>query len=187
MIGGLRAPAALRRAQLLGGGQSMPQSALPSASREALEQRRRKWTEPRLGAAVDNWWRVVAAGAAGARLPRDAYVRLNCLLYKALVPVVWDNERALEAATEDWNFDGGGDDDAISKAQFFASLCELAEVWLPPVDGSSGDLLGDLLGLGLGGGELARHEMPAPRVNRVLPITPTRLGRRPLATTSSPV
>ena len=63
-------------------------------------------------------------------LPRDSYVQLNCRLYRALVPARWDAERAHECALEDWRNDAGADDaHSLTQAEFFSSLCELAEVW----------------------------------------------------------
>ncbi len=54
---------------------------------------------------------------------------LNTLLYKALVPAIWDIERAVECALEDWQLDGMGNAKTMSREAFFTSLMELAEVW----------------------------------------------------------
>ena len=134
MLGGLRRGGALKRAQSLGGGGSLSQGEDPIVTKESLDRRRLKWSEPRLGAAVERWWSI--CGTVDGRLPYDAYRRLNCVLYKALVPAIWDNERAIDCALEDWQLDGGTDGGVLSKAQFFASLAELAEAWAPATDAS---------------------------------------------------
>jgi hypothetical protein len=127
MIGGLRAPEAARRAARLHSGVlPVPEPRLPSWAE--AEARRAKCQQPALQQAAEKWWRMMAVPENARALPRESYVRLHLALYRALVPTQWDQERAEEVAMEDWRFDCGSDRvPAISKAQFYTSLFELAD------------------------------------------------------------
>ena len=97
-----------------------------------LESRRLKGRQKPLLQSVERWWSTLGSNQSQV-ISRADYVRLHVAMYRALVPVPWDPERALETAMEDWRFDAGGDDARmISKAKFYQSLYELAETWTPP-------------------------------------------------------
>ena len=128
MIGGLRGPGALQRAHKLSMGTLMPPTAAALASRSTLDYRKEKWCQPELTAAAEMWWKTCCEPERQV-VSQEAYTRLNVLLYRALVPAVWDIERATECAMEDWNLDGGGSE--MRQEQFYASLGELAEAWSP--------------------------------------------------------
>jgi len=129
MIGGLRSRGAAQQANMLGlGRQAPPPPPVALASRDSVAGRRERCGHPRLVAAASQWWNVCTTNGT-CLLTQDAYVALNTLLYKALVPAVWDTERAIDCALEDWQLDGMGNAKAMSREAFFTSLMELAEVW----------------------------------------------------------
>ena len=136
MIGGLRAPGAPEQAAHASRG-SIPQPPTTLPSLAYLEHRRIKCCQPALLAAAETWWQTCRRTTSAKDeeiLARDEYVRLNCCLYRALVPITWDEERAVECAMQDWRNDAGSDvASAISKHIFFSSVFELADAWSAPL------------------------------------------------------
>ena len=115
-----------------------PKTVVPSWN--DLQRRRDKCRQPALLAAAELWWRTcrtVPAPAATDKgeevLPREEYVRLGCCLYRAFVPVAWYEERAIEAALQDWCYDMGSEEaSSITRGAFYSSLFELADAWATP-------------------------------------------------------
>ena len=136
MIGGLRAPGAPQQAAFASRG-SLPLAPTSVPPLAELELRRSKCRQPSLRLAAEQWWATSKKSSRKAAdeehtLARDEYVRLNCALYRALVPITWDEERAVECAMQDWCNDAGSEAaPAIAKHIFFASLFELADAWAP--------------------------------------------------------
>jgi len=68
---------------------------------------------------------------------KSAYMTLNRLMYKSVVPD-YDEEEAMESAANDWKNDiqrvRGGDGNSLNYGAFFDSIFEIADNWATGID-----------------------------------------------------
>ena len=96
---------------------------LPAAKRAALRD------DPHIIAELERFWSVYAKRADGS-VDKAEYLAAHARFGRVLIPDIDDGDAA-EAAEEDWLVDAEGCSLAISRAQLFGCLFELADLSRP--------------------------------------------------------